>query len=136
MKAVAVEFTQVSDTTNVTYKDTEFFYSPEYTKNNGKVTYVSIVPSNTSLEDLSNISNYTLNDAKSQNKLIFGDLNNDGIDAQDALSAVSAWLRKSDLNEKQMLSTNVSADGKINTRDAIDIVDNYVSSKEFKILSK
>ena len=35
-----------------------------------------------------------------------------------------------------MLSTNVSADGKINTRDAIDIVDNYVSSKEFKILSK
>ena len=136
MKAVAVEFTQVSDTTNVTYKDTEFFYSPEYTKNNGKVTYVSIVPSNTSLEDLSNISNYALNDAKSQNKLIFGDLNNDGIDAQDALSAVSAWLRKSDLNEKQMLSTNVSADGKINTRDAIDIVDNYVSSKEFKILSK
>ena len=35
-----------------------------------------------------------------------------------------------------MLSTNVSADGKINTIDAIDIVDNYVSSNEFKILSK
>lgn len=27
MKAVAVEFTQVSDTTNFTYKDIEFFYS-------------------------------------------------------------------------------------------------------------
>lgn len=136
MKAVAVEFTQVSDSTTVTYKNTEFFYSPEYTEKNGKVTYVSLVPSNTSLEDLSNISNYTFSEVESQNELVFGDLNSDGIDAQDALSAVSAWLRKSELNDKQVLSTNVSADGKVNTRDAIDIVDNYVSSKDFNILSK
>ena len=35
-----------------------------------------------------------------------------------------------------MITINVSADGRINTRDAIDIVDNYVSGKEFKVLSK
>ena len=136
MKAVAVEFTNISEIPNIKYKDIEFFYSPEYTKNNGKTTYVSIVPDSLSLEELSNISNYTINNTKAQNELIFGDFNNDGIDAQDALSAVSAWLRKSNLSEKQMLSTNVSADGKINTKDAMDIVDNYVSNKEFNILSK
>ena len=136
MKAVAVEFTNISEIPSIKYKDIEFFYSPEYTKNNGKTTYVSIVPNSLSLKELSNISNYTINNTKTQNELIFGDFNNDGIDAQDALSAVSAWLRKSNLSEKQMLSTNVSADGKINTKDAMDIVDNYVSNKEFNILSK
>ena len=136
MKAVTVEFTNISEIPNIKYKDIEFFYSPEYTKNNGKTTYVSIVPNSLSLKELSNISNYTINNTKTQNELIFGDFNNDGIDAQDALSAVSAWLRKSNLSEKQMLSTNVSADGKINTKDAMDIVDNYVSNKEFNILSK
>ena len=73
---------------------------------------------------------------KQRKSINFGDINNDGIDSQDALAAVSSWLRKTELNEKQLLTINVSADGKVNTRDAIDIVDNYVSLKEFNILNK
>lgn len=89
------------------------------------------------MESLSNINGYTLIEGKEQaESVIFGDINNDGIDAQDALLAVSTWLRKSNLDNKNMITINVSADGRINTRDAIDIVDNYVSGKEFKVLSK
>ena len=32
-----------------------------------------------------------------------------------------------------MITINVSGDGRINTRDAIDIVDNFVSGKELNI---
>ncbi|MGL5315748.1 MAG: metallophosphoesterase [Peptostreptococcaceae bacterium] len=137
MKAVAVEFTLIENTTSVKYGETEFLYSPEYSEKNGNVTYVGLVPSSLSLDELSKVDNYTLTQGSTQAEtVVFGDIKNDGIDAQDALSAVSAWLRKTDLNDKQMITTNVSADGKINTRDAIDIVDNFVSGKEFKILSK
>ena len=136
-KAVAVEFTLVNENSQVKFKDEELYYSPEFTEKNGKVTYVALVPETTSLEDLSNIDNYQIsNNEVKENQLIFGDINNDGIDSQDALAAVSSWLRKTELNEKQLLTINVSADGKVNTRDAIDIVDNYVSLKEFNILNK
>lgn len=137
MKAVAAEFTLVADTTNVKFGDTEFYYSPEFTEKTGKVTYIALVPEETTLDNLSNINNYTLAEGKEQSSsVMFGDINNDGIDAQDALAAVSSWLRKTTLDNKDMISVNVSADGRINTRDAIDIVDNYVSGKEFKVLSK
>lgn len=137
MKAVAVEFTMIDGTQNVSFNGTEFLYSPEFTDKNSKTTYIAFVPNNVSLDSLSNIENYNITDDDSINNIVkFGDINNDGIDAQDALGAVSAWLRKTELNDKEMISTNVSADGKINTRDSIDIVDNFVSNKEFKILSK
>lgn len=137
MKAIAAEFTLVADTTNVKFGDTEFYYSPEFTEKTGKVTYIALVPEETTLDNLSNINNYTLAEGKEQSSsVMFGDINNDGIDAQDALAAVSSWLRKTTLDNKDMISLNVSADGRINTRDAIDIVDNYVSGKEFKVLSK
>ncbi len=137
MKAVASEFTLVEDTTDVKFGETNFYYSPEFTEKTGKVTYVALVPEETSLDSLSNISNYTLTETEEQSEsVLFGDINSDGIDAQDALAAVSSWLRKTTLDNKDMISINVTADGRINTRDAIDIVDNYVSGKEFKVLSK
>lgn len=136
-RAIAIEFTSIPDSKTVKYGDVEFYYSPEFTKKTGKVTYVALVDKNESLEKLSNIKNYTLLEGNNKSKdLIFGDKNNDGIDAQDALGAVSAWLRKVDVNEKDMITINVSGDGRINTRDAIDIVDNFVSGKELNILSK
>ena len=137
MKAVAAEFTLVENTTNIKFGEDIFYYSPEFTDKTGKVTYVALVSEETTLESLSNINDYTLTEGKEQaESVIFGDINNDGIDAQDALLAVSTWLRKSNLDNKNMITINVSADGRINTRDAIDIVDNYVSGKEFKVLSK
>ncbi|MEF9990838.1 MAG: metallophosphoesterase [Romboutsia sp.] len=139
-KAVAVEFTSMSDNTKVKFGDVDFFYSPEYTSKNGNKTYVALVSSDISLEELSNISNYTLTNSDNEvEDLVFGDIKNDGIDAQDAqdaLASVSSWLKKSELDNKGILTVNVSADGKVNTRDGIDIVDNYVSGKDFKILSK
>lgn len=135
-KAVAVEFTLTSNTANVKYKDIDFYYSPEFTEKTGKVTHVALVNKSETIENLSNINNYILTEGNSSKDLIFGDKNNDGIDAQDALAAVSSWLRKVDINGKDMITINVSGDGKINTRDAIDIVDNFVSGKEFNILSK
>lgn len=137
MKAVAVEFTLMPNTTNVKFGDTDFYYSPEFTEKTGKVTYVSLVQKETTIEQLQDMNNYTLtNNNEQAETLLFGDANKDGIDAQDALTAVTAWLRKSELDKKGMITVNISGDGKINTRDAIDIVDNFVSGKEFNILSK
>lgn len=137
MKAVAAEFTLVENTTDVKFGDTKFYYSPEFTEKTGKVTYVALVSSDTSLESLSDINGYILTKTSEEaEKVLFGDINNDGIDAQDALAAVSSWLRKTELNNKEIISINVNADGRINTRDAIDVVDNYVAGKEFKVLSK
>ena len=137
MKAVAAEFTLVENTTDVKFGDTKFYYSPEFTEKTGKVTYVALVSSDTPLESLSDINSYTLTEtSKEAETVLFGDINNDGIDAQDALAAVSSWLRKTELNNKEIISINVNADGRINTRDAIDVVDNYVAGKEFKVLSK
>ncbi|MGL5617229.1 MAG: metallophosphoesterase [Sarcina sp.] len=134
-KAVAVEFTLVDKDTKVKYGDIEFYQSEEFKEKTGKLTYVALVPKDLSIELLSDISSYNLENNKAET-LSFGDINNDGIDAQDALKAVSSWLRKTELNEKEMLIVNVSGDGRINTRDSIDIVDNYISGKEFAVLSK
>ncbi|MGG7058666.1 metallophosphoesterase [Clostridium tertium] len=137
MKAVAAEFTLVENTTNINFGDSKFYYSPEFTEKTGKITYVALVPEETSLYNLSDMKNYTLIESNKQSESVaFGDINNDGIDAQDALVAVSSWLRKRNLDNKEMITVNVNADGRINTRDAIDIVDNYVSAREFTVLSK
>ena len=137
MKAVASEFTLVENTTDVKFGDTKFYYSPEFTEKTGKVTYIALVSADTSLDSLSDINSYTLTETAEQvETVLFGDINNDGIDAQDALAAVSSWLRKTELNNKEIISINVNADGRINTRDAIDVVDNYIAGKEFKVLSK
>lgn len=137
MKGIAAEFVLVDNTTEVKFGDVSFYYSPEFTEKTGKVTYVALVAESITIEELSDISNYTLNNNSEDAEIVmFGDVNNDGIDAQDALAALNSWLGKAELSHKDILTMNVSADGKINTRDAIDIVDNYVSKKEFKVLGK
>ncbi|MGL4773972.1 MAG: hypothetical protein ACRC2K_10435, partial [Clostridium sp.] len=116
----------------------QLFYSEEFTNKTGKVTYVGLVSKDASLDELSNIKNYTFTQEGQANEIVFGDINDGKIDAIDALAAVTSWLRKDEgkLNTKGMVSINVSGDGRINTRDAIDIVDNYVSGKEFKVINK
>ena len=138
-KAYAIEFVGIeSDKLIKGNNNLEIYYNDDFTKKNGKLTYVTLVKSDMTVEDLSNINIYTITneEIENSNKVSFGDINSDGIDAQDALATVSTWLRKTKADNKDILSINVSGDGLINTRDSIEIVDNFVSAFEFTILSK
>lgn len=115
------------------------YYSTELTKKNNKDTYLLLVDSTIPLDRFENKKNYMFfplfDDLARSKELKLGDADKNGIDAQDATKCISAWLRKSTLMDVEMLSLNVNGDGEITTRDAVDIVDSYISGKEFKILS-
>ena len=71
-------------------------------------------------------------------QITFGDSNGDGvINAQDALAAVDCWLRKGEEpNDDQILILNVNADSRINTFDALGIVEKFVSGSEYGVVTK
>lgn len=138
-KAYAIEFVGADKNLYVkSNNENKIYYNEEFTAKNNKLTYVTLVPGTIGKEELENMTNYELTDraGESDNAITFGDIKNDGIDAQDALATVSSWLRKSEINNKEMLIINVSGDGAINTRDSIEVVDKFVSGKEFTIISK
>lgn len=138
-KAYAIEFIGVDLNSSVKGKsEDDIYYNSDFTNKNNKLTYVTLVKDTVTKANLEDISNYTFNNNKPEesDKITFGDVNNDGIDAQDALGAVSSWLRKVETTNKGILTLNVSGDGAINTRDSIEVVDKFVSGKEFNILSK
>jgi len=68
----------------------------------------------------------------------FGDANADGlINAQDALAAVDCWLRKTDApTDNQILVLNVNGDSRINTFDALGIVETFVNNGTFAVVTK
>jgi hypothetical protein len=68
----------------------------------------------------------------------FGDTNGDGVrNAQDALAVVDAWLRKGqEPNDEQILTMNVNGDSRINTFDALGIVEKFVSGSEYGVVTK
>lgn len=147
---IAVEFTNLpSDVIGVEFKDfmnvITTYYSEDFTKKNNKQTYLIYNPvvsetDESMLNSMKDINNYNLyitgNLNYTKKSIKFGDFNNDGIDAQDALSAMRIWIGKELAGDENLVKMNVNADGEINTRDAIDIVDSYITGKEFKILSK
>ncbi|MEG2194424.1 MAG: LamG-like jellyroll fold domain-containing protein [Terrisporobacter sp.] len=138
-KAYAIEFVgRDIDSSVKSNKDIPLYYNGDFTKKNNKLTYITLVDESVSKEILEDISNYEFDNNKPnlKNTVTFGDINNDGIDAQDALSTVTSWLRIKETSEKEMLTINTSGDGAINTRDAIEVVDKFVSGKDFNILSK
>jgi len=62
---------------------------------------------------------------------------NNVINAQDALDVISAWLRKTEVNsDNTILVMNVTSDSRINTFDALGIMEHYVSGKDFAIVNK
>ena len=85
-----------------------------------------------------NINNYLIDDSLTPSTVSFGDVNNDEtINAQDALNTLSAWLRKSDAPEGlDIVRMNVTGDSRINTYDALGIMEYYVNGSEYKVLSK
>ena len=59
------------------------------------------------------------------------------IDAQDALAAVDAWLRKGDApTDDQILALNVNGDSRLNTFDALGIVEAFVNDSDFAVVEK
>ena len=89
------------------------------------------------MENFVNKEYFTLGTADAQS-LTFGDSNADGIiNAQDALAAVDCWLRKTKItSDDQILALNVNGDSRLNTFDALGIVEAFVNNSDFAVVSK
>lgn len=140
-KAVAVSVTGVESKAKLTYNDGtktyEFKYSAEISENTGVATYVALVDSSVDMAQFVNKANFTL-EGDNTEELTFGDANGDGVvNAQDALSAVDTWLRKADApSDDEILALNVNSDSRINTFDALGIVEAYVDGNEYIVVTK
>jgi hypothetical protein len=136
-RAVAVAASGLPAGTKLIYKGSELFYSPEMTAKHGLETYVLFTTPEEPMADLIDFANYI---AETENALTvkFGDTDSNSIiNAQDALDAIAAWLRKTAVNtDERILRLNVTSDARINTFDALAIMVNYVSHSEFAILCK
>lgn len=140
-KAVAIAVTGVDQANKLIFDDgdnkIEFLYNSEITEKTGSLSYVALVDASMQMNKFTELNNYTFEDAN-PSSLVFGDSNGDGwINAQDALAAVDAWLRKGEepANHK-ILAMNVNGDSRINTFDALGIVEAFVDQSEFAVVVK
>jgi len=140
-KAVAVYVSGITNTPKLTYTDGSneyvFKYSQEISQKADVATYVALVDSTIAMEQFVDKQNFVLGD-ENVAQITFGDANNDGtINAQDALAAVDSWLRKGDApTGDTVLSMNVNGDSRINTFDALGIVEKFINGSEYGIVSK
>lgn len=138
--AIAVSATELENGSQISYKDgtVKLHYSRLLSEKLGVCTYVAMVSADTDLSEFANAANYTYDENETADALDFGDTNSDGvINAQDALNAANAWLRKTDApDDESILRTNVTGDGRINTSDALGIVENFVNGDDFGVVAK
>ena len=140
-KAVAVAVTGLKDGTKLTYNDgtnaVEFYYSAEISAKTGVATYVAIVDAGIATENFVKDTNFSIPGGTAE-AVKFGDSNHDDVvNAQDALAAVDAWLRKGDdLTDTGILTLNVNGDSRINTFDALGIVEAFVNGTEYGVVTK
>ncbi|MBP3560051.1 MAG: hypothetical protein J6K49_05235 [Clostridia bacterium] len=140
-KAVAVSVVGIENATKLTYSDGtneyEFKYSAEISEKTGVATYVALVDVTIEMTQFVNKANFTFAE-ENASELTFGDSNGDGvINAQDALAAVDTWLRKTDApTDDEILELNVNSDSRINTFDALGIVEAFVNDSEYLIVTK
>ena len=140
-KAVAVAVVGIENATKLTYNDGTnqyvFKYSAEISGKTGISTYVALVDASIDMAQFVNKLNFTFTEDAATN-IKFGDTNGDGVvNAQDALNAVDAWLRKGDTpTDGQILTLNVNGDGRINTFDALGIVEKFVDGSDFGVVTK
>ena len=138
-KAVAISVTKVDGSQKLTYNDGtnsyEFKHSPEISSKTGVATYIALVDASIEMASFVNHSYIKLEGDAST--ITFGDSNNDAvINAQDALAAVDTWLRKTDApTDDQILTMNVNGDSRINTFDALGIVEAFVDGSEYLIIT-
>ena len=141
-KAVLVTVTDLEGTKKLTYNDgtntVEFKYNAEISAKLGVTAYVALVDADIATESFENAEYFTVGEADAES-ITFGDINADGvINAQDALAAVDMWLRKGDApTEADILSANVNGDSRIDTYDALAIVEAFVyDDREYAIVTK
>ena len=140
-KAVAVSVVGIENATKLTYNDGTnqyvFKYSAEISAKTGIATYVALVDTSIAMEQFVNKLNFTFTE-DAATTIMFGDTNGDGVvNAQDALNAVDAWLRKGDApTDDQILTLNVNGDSRINTFDALGIVEKFVDGSDLGVVTK
>ncbi|MCI7369392.1 MAG: dockerin type I domain-containing protein [Firmicutes bacterium] len=138
--AIAIFATELENGAQISYKNgaVKLHYSRLLSEKLGVCTYVAMVPADTDLGEFANAANYTYDETETADALNFGDTNSDGVvNAQDALNAANAWLRKTDApDDEGILRTNVTGDGRINTSDALGIVENFVNGDDFGVVAK
>lgn len=140
-KAVAVTVTGAENKAKLIYNDGvnsyEFKYSDEISEKTGVDTYVALVEVSIDMLQFVDKANFSFTDATVE-EIIFGDSNKDGVvNAQDALSAVDTWLRKTDApTDDEILALNVNSDSRINTFDALGIVEAFVDGSEYVVVTK
>ena len=140
-KAVAVAVTGITGGAKLSYNDgtnrIEFLYSAAITEKTGISSYVALVDSTMELKNLFNTDYFTVGSTNAAT-LTFGDSNSDGVvNAQDALAAVDAWLRKGEaLTDTGILTLNVNGDSRINTFDALGIVEAFVNGSTYGVVTK
>ena len=140
-KAVAVAVTGIAQGSKLTFKDGEteivFQYSQEIADKTGVSTYVALVDAQIDIAKFIDEKNFTIG-AASEDAISFGDVNGDGIiNAQDAVQTVATWLRKGEEpTDIQILTMNVNGDSRINTFDALGIVEAFVNGTEYGVVTK
>ena len=140
-KAVAVAVTGVAAGAKLSYNDGintyEFLYSEEITKKTGVSTYVAMVNAVLPMSSFVAETNFTVTNGTAE-AITFGDSNSDGVvNAQDALAAVNAWLRVGEeLTDTGILTLNVNGDSRINTFDAMGILEAFVNGAEYGVVTK
>ena len=139
-KAVAVSVVGIENATKLTYNDGtknyEFKYSAEISEKTDVATYVALVDAAIDMEQFVNKANFTITEDAAAT-ITFGDSNGDGvINAQDALAAVDTWLRKADApDDDEILALNVNSDSRINTFDALGIVEKFVDGSDYAVVT-
>ncbi|MBE5971892.1 MAG: hypothetical protein E7246_05115 [Lachnoclostridium sp.] len=140
-KAVAIAVTGVDQANKLLFDDgsneIEFLYSAEITEKTDCLSYVAIVDASIKMTEFTKLANYTFENEHTT-PIVFGDSNNDGwINAQDALATVDAWLRKGEKpDDREILAMNVNGDSRINTFDALGIVEAFVDHSDLAVVIK
>ena len=140
-KAVAVSVVGIENAPKLLYNDGtnkyEFKHNTAISEKTGVATYIALVNAAIDMTQFVNPDFFTIEETAAS-ELMFGDSNGDGvINAQDALAAVDAWLRKADApTDDKILTLNVNGDSRINTFDALGIVEAFVDGSDYLIVTK
>ena len=135
--AVAVEFVNLDGTPEAELFGKPFYYSSELTAKSGVATYVGLLDTDVTEDEMNNAENYTFKTAAAE-AIRFADTDENAVvNAQDALNTLSAWLRKTEISgDKDILIMNTSADERIDTTDVLSIIENYVNEAEFAVVGR
>ena len=140
-KAVAVSVVGIENATKLSYHDGSneyvFKHSAQISAKTGVATYVALVDASIDMAQFVDKQNFTFTQ-EAANQITFGDTNGDGVvNAQDALNTVDAWLRKGEApTDDEILTMNVNSDSRINTFDALGIVEKFVDGSDFGVVTK